>query len=266
MEINQALKEFENSLRDLINTILTNAKGQNWFNNCGLSENRINSWMESKEREHKRIKNSDERVIYYSEFFDLKEIIKKNWETEFCNIFKSKKEFEILFDILEQYRNSEAHRRELLPYQKHLILGASGKMRTEITKYFSQMETGESYYPRFEHIQDNLNNNWVRGKSKTINTNFTLRVGDKLEFTLTATDPLDEELLFTILPNSVPYKYEWKISNSFEVDIEERHVGEILWITVAVKSNREFHAKKAVGLGKVDDVVKFGYEILPPKK
>jgi hypothetical protein len=116
MDISLTLKNFENSLRDLINEILSNAKGDNWFDNCGLSDNRIQSWRDSKEREQKRIKHSDERLIYYSDFYDLKEIVKKNWEIEFTNIFKSKKEFEILFDLLEQYRNPEAHRRELLPY------------------------------------------------------------------------------------------------------------------------------------------------------
>lgn len=264
MNISLELKNFENSLRDLINLILSKNKGANWWNNCGLSENRINAWKASKEREQKRIKNSDERLIYYSEFFDLKEIVKKNWETEFCRIFKSKKEFEILFDILEQYRNPEAHRRELLPFQKYLILGVSGKLRTEITKYFSKMETGESYYSRLEFVQDNLNNTWVRGRQKIIRTRKTLRVGDKLEFTLTGSDPKGDEIMFTVLPNSIPYKYEWKNSNNFELEINKSHIGEKLFITFAVKSNREFHAKGAVGIGRIDDEVKFEYEVLPP--
>jgi len=265
MDITLTLKNFENSLRDLINAILSKSKGENWFDNCGLSDNRIQSWRDSKKREQKRIKNSDERLIYYSQFFDLKEIVKKNWEVEFCNIFKNKIEFEILFDILEQYRNPEAHRRELLPFQNYLILGISGKFRTEITKYFSKMETGESYYPRLEHIQDNLNNNWARNKSKVLNTHKVLRVGDKLEFTLTATDPMGEEILLTALPIINPLKCEWKTSNNFELEIKKCHVGEVLYIKFAVKSNREFHAKISPGLGHIDDEVIFTYEVLPPK-
>jgi len=182
------------------------------------------------------------------------------------DIFKKKKEFEVLFEILEKYRNTEAHRRELLPYQKHLIIGISGKLRTSITAYFSEMETGESYYPRFEHIQDNLNNNWSRGKTKTLKTSNSLRVGDKLEFTLTANDPKNEELLYTVLPNATPYEFEWKTTNAFELEIKEQHIGNIFWIGFAVKSKRKYHSMKAVGLGKVDDWIQFSYEVFPPRE
>jgi hypothetical protein len=144
-------------------------------------------------------------------------------------------------------------------------MGVSGKLRTEITKYFSTMETGESYYSRLEHVQDNLNNTWMRGKPKTMNTSKILRVGDKLEFTLTGTDPQGDEIMFTVLPNAVPYEYEWKTLNIFEIEIKKSHVGEVLWVTCAVKSNREYHAKGSVGLGRIDDEVIFGYEVLPPK-
>ncbi|WP_282000304.1 hypothetical protein [Geotalea uraniireducens] len=64
---------------------------------------------------------------------------------------------------------------------------------------------------------------------------------------------------------AVPHVFSWNSSGDFDLTIQENHVQEMLWIFVAVKSQRKFHAKSAVGLGKVDDVVQFGYEVLPPR-
>ena len=265
MELTESLKLAENTLRDLINYILSKKFGDNWYSRCGLTEKRIELWKNRKSTDEKKLGYGEPRLIYYSDIYDLKPLIKNNWDHGFSDVFGKLKETEVLLDLLENYRNPEAHRRELLPYQKHLAIGICGKIRSDVTRYFSEMETGDSYYPRIESIQDNLGNTWSIGERNPLLTGNILRPGDQLQFKVAATDPMGEMLKFTVLPMALPYEFEWTEVGDFDLTIKKNFVQEKLWISIAVKSLREFHATSAVGLGKVDDVVKFGYEVLPPR-
>jgi len=265
MDTSEALKQTENSLRDLLSYLLSRKLGDDWYLKSGISEKRIEQWRERKEVDEKKFGFSDPRLIYYADFYDLKTIVKKSWDKGISGVFGKLKELEVYLDCLDELRNPDAHRRELLPYQKQLALGISGKIRIQITEYFSNMETGESYYPRIESIQDSLGNTWSSGSSKTNDTKRTLRPTDQIQFTISATDPMGEQLEYSVHPGSVPYEFEWKKEGNFELTINESHVAQKLWINIAIKSPRPFHATSAVGLGKVDDIVKFGYEVLPPR-
>ncbi|MEX2411082.1 MAG: hypothetical protein WD607_06860 [Candidatus Paceibacterota bacterium] len=265
MELTESLKIAENSLRDLINYILTKKFGSNWYDSCGLDNKRIKVWKGRKLTDDKKLGTSEPRLIYYSDIYDIKPIIKNNWDFGFSDVFKKLREIQVFLDLLESFRNPEAHRRELLPYQKYLAIGISGKIRSDVTRYFSEMETGDAYYPRLESVQDSLGNNWSIGERNPLMTGNTLRPGNQLQFKVSATDPLGEILLFAISPMVHPYEIDWTDEGEFDLTIKDKHVQERLWITIAVKSSREFHATSAVRLGKVDDVVKFGYEVLPPR-
>lgn len=264
MDINQALKNTENDLRDLITYLLNKQFGDNWIQSSGVTEDRITKWADKQKEEAKKLGTADPRIFYYADFYDLKTIVDKNWEKFFKPVFDDKKEFEILFSILEEYRNPDAHRRELLPYQKHLALGISGKIRTQITSYFSQMETGESYYPRIEYLQDNLGNSYRIGDKKTFMTNSKLKPGDVIEFTISAFDPLGGKIYYTAYINLIPFKYEWKEDNNFSFEITTKDVGSIHGIELLIKSEREYHAMKC-SIGVCDDSVLIGYEVLPPR-
>ena len=68
----------------------------------------------------------EERLIYYADFYDLKTILKKNWDTSFADALGDWKTFDVWLTELEKLRDPDAHRRELLPHQKSLIIGISG--------------------------------------------------------------------------------------------------------------------------------------------
>lgn len=214
--------------------------------------------------EEKQLGRTDPRIIYYSDFYDLQTLIKKNWNNGLSEVFGKQREIEVLLDILEEIRNPDAHRRELLPHQKNLAIGISGRIRTTITEYFSRMETGDSYYPRIECVQDTFGNSWTLGDQTLLVTGRRLRPGDVIEFSVSATDPLGEALEFAFVAVSIPLTYEWKESGDFSIVLDSSHVQNALSIQIAIRSKREFHAGIDIVFGKVDDVVKFVYEVLPP--
>ncbi|WP_319587232.1 hypothetical protein [uncultured Desulfobulbus sp.] len=265
MDISDSLKSTENSLRDLFNFVLSKQIGVEWCRSCGVTMDRISQWDERRLLDEKKLGHCDPRLIYYADFYDLKTILKKNWANGLSEVFGKLKEIEVLLDLLNEIRNPEAHRRELLPYQKHLAIGISGKIKSDITGYFSKMETGNSFYPRFECIQDNLGNTWSIGEHKMISTGSILRPGDYLQFKVSATDPLGDDLEYTFSPKDREGEVVWSNIGDFDLTIKNNHVGKNMWVEFLVRSPRDFHATWDICHGKIDDTVTFCYEVLPPR-
>src|SRR6266487_2614817 len=163
-DITQALKDTENSLRDFIAVILEKEIGPEWMKKCGVGEDRLKKWEERKAAEVKRQSGGavEPRLIYYADFYDIKTILKKNWN-RFADALGDWKTMEIYLAELEALRDPDAHRRELLPHQKSLAAGIAGEIRTRLIRYRSKLETKEDYFPRIESAGDSLGNIWTAG-------------------------------------------------------------------------------------------------------
>ncbi len=111
--------EYENTFRRLILLII----GEDVIS-YKISQDRILKWTEKRDTESRKTKGVlfEDRLIYYSDFYDLKSIITKNWEL-FLPILHDKKRFEIFFNVLEHLRNNIAHGRTLTLSQEHLLTG-----------------------------------------------------------------------------------------------------------------------------------------------
>ena len=80
MDVTQALRDTENSLRDFIAATLERSLGREWLDSCGVTPDRIAKWRERKSEEDRRQEAGvvDERLLYYADFYDLKTMLKKN--------------------------------------------------------------------------------------------------------------------------------------------------------------------------------------------
>ena len=155
IDITQTLKDTENALRDFIANVLSKKFGQNWIEQCGVTQERLQKWQERKDAEYKRQKfgTVDERLIYYADFYDLETMLNKHW-SDFSEALGEWKTMKVWLEELGRLRDPDAHRRELLPHQKHLAIGIAGEIRTRLVRYRSKQETGEDYYPRIESAMD----------------------------------------------------------------------------------------------------------------
>jgi hypothetical protein len=263
MDITQSLKDTENSLRDFISTILFIKLGEDWIERCGVSPERLNRWTARAEEEKKRQKfgTIENRLIYYADFYDIKTILKKNWDS-FADALGERKVIEVWLDELDKLRNPDAHRRELLPHQKQLAAGIAGEIRTRIIRYRSKMETPEDYFPRIENVRDNLGNVWSVGQFKTIYTKLILRPGDVIEYVITAADPLGQELKYAISRNPGSMTIRYQASNTVEYVVQPDNVGRVFNLSACIISCRPYHA---VG-DFCDDFVEFSYSVLPSNK
>jgi hypothetical protein len=266
MDATQALRDAENSLRDFIALILSKCS-PDWISLCGIAPERIVKWNERKASEAKRQEAGvvEERIIYYADFYDIKTILKKNWHGYFSAALGDWKTFEVYLSELEKLRDADAHRRELLPHQKHLILGISGEIRNRIVRYRSKMETAEDCFPRIESARDSLGNLWVPGNDtsglKVIRSSTSLRPGDILDFIVTAVDPEDLPLEYTVSEWISGEEANWHDTSSLRFIINESHIGQCFSLNVAIRSQRKYHARSFA-----DDWVTFMYDVLPPRK
>ena len=269
MDVHEALKEVENSLRDFIARVLEQKYGHEWLDECGVSEQRLERWKQRKTVETQRQPGGavEKRLLYYADFYDLRTILNKHWSGEFSQALGGKwKTMEVFLTELEKLRDPHAHQREIMPHQKHLILGLSGEIRNRLVRYRSKMETGDDYYPRLESVRDNLGNVWVPpgydDYGEMVDTGARLRPGDTLTWVVSATDPMGELLLYsaTILGGS-GREIEWQESNVLSLTMTEADVGRMRDVNIYIRSPREYHA-----MGDCDDIRTFRYEVLPPPK
>lgn len=264
MDASQALKATENSLRDVFSYVLQNKFGAEWLTNIGVTQERVISWKSRKLEEQRRIGRSDPRLIYYSDFYDLRSILRKNWVDGLSEIFCSElKEIELLLKILEEFRNPDAHRRELLPYETQLVLGITGKIRSQISLFYNNMQHTDSYFCRIDTIQDSLGNSW-NPSSKTINqANNILRPGQRLEFNVAGSDPQGQPVLYGAYELLPPFNVVWKETGDFAFEITDWHISEHCIFTFAVKSKRPYSATHTVNIGKCDHYMQLSYIVLP---
>lgn len=185
------INEYENLIRTIILELLEDKPYT-----YKVSEDRIRKWEEKKEIEIKKNKGicSEHRLIYYSDFYDLKTIISKNWEL-FSAIFLNKKRFDVFFEELENYRNAVMHGRTLTKSQNLILEGVLLDAKNMKTIYHNKREMKDDYFIRINNVSDNLGSKW---EGSTNSDRITLRVGDEYELLIEAIDPLDREIIYEI--------------------------------------------------------------------
>ncbi len=212
------INEYENTLRRLIIALI----GSEDISDYKVSSDRIEKWKEKRDIEIKKNKGLlfENRIIFYSDFYDLKTIIEKNWSL-FLPILDNKKRFEIFFKELENYRNTISHGRNLTLSQNLLLEGILIDLKNTITIYHNKNEMMDDYFIRILKINDSLGNIWessLKGKRPI------LRVGDQYELFIEANDPKNRDIEYKI-SSLGKFSLNQK-SNRFNFEVDSNLVGQ----------------------------------------
>lgn len=255
MEIAQAIKSAETALRDFIEAHFLEKYGPKWSENPQFNQASVKAWRDKKDEVEVKLppESAEESLLYHIPFDELTKLIHDNWDMDFQAAFGDFDLLKSYLSVLKLYRDSDIHRRSLFVHQKHLVLGVSGEIRSKIAAYRSIKETGKEGFPRIEYIKDNFGNLWVPGKPRKLKTQVTINPGDRLEFIVKAHDPEDNPLEYKI------HGDKWQQSDVLFFDIKERHVQKTAVFSIAIRSNRKYHA---FPLG-YDDRIVFEYQIIP---
>lgn len=226
------IHEYENTLRRLIIEVI----GAEDNSPYKVSGDRIKKWKETRDTEAKSNHNmlKEKRLIYYSEFFDLGNIIDKNWDL-FSPILKERKRFDVFFSEVESFRNTVAHGRTLTLSQENLLLGITSDLKNLTTIYHNKNDMKDDFFIRIITISDNFGNNLINQPSPYP----VLRVGDDYEIIFEANDPkgreIEYELYYSTGLNIV------QKSNRFNFTITKNLIGAAISITAYARTpNSEY--------------------------
>ena len=128
-------------------------------------------------------------------------------------------------------------------------------------------ETSESYFPRLESVRDSLGNMWKSSDFRTLHTQMTARPGDTIEYVVTASDPMEENLQIVAVVKTDYTTSKWQDGFVVRVTFEQAHVGISCFVSIMIRSQRGYHAQsiRVGGVDGVDDMVTFYYDVLPPR-
>ena len=258
-DYSSALKAVENTLRDFIQEVLSKNRGESWVEQCGVTPERIERWKQRQGEEERNIRGRgiEKRLLYYADFYDLPVIMKRHW-TLFEPCFGKWKHMEVYLDRLEDFRNPDAHRRELFPHEIDLVLGITGEIRTAVTNFRSQQKPEDEFFPRLEQVTDSFGN-VATPQDKTVMTERILHPGDEVDFLATAWDPRDEPCEFMLSKLAfIDNIVDWTRDRRLKWKVRDKDVGKDVFIHIYLRSSRLYHAR-----AWSDDVVAFKYMVLP---
>lgn len=264
MEPSAAIAVIETDLRHLVRVVLEKAHGFDWLAK-NLDAAAVDKLQERLEEERKRRAPAKvpSELTAYMHLYELRKVIEKTWQ-EFSSALGEKKEFVVLMDKVEDFRNAPAHSRELLPHERSLLDGIAGTVRTQVTMYVSSQDPDNRHYPIIESIRDSFGNEPTSESMKfnpLVETGLMLQVGTVVEFDARGWDPQGRDLT-----------WRWGVpsttSDSPSVSGNEVHfiwsptednVGAGCFLTVDMLSSGRYHR----GAG-VDHSVIFRYSVEPP--
>jgi hypothetical protein len=261
VDVGEAITTAESDLRALIREVL----GDGWLTKSDIEAARLEV-KRAEDRKRRPGSVVDDDLLSYTEFYELKDIVVRNWD-EFTDVWRSRRYFEAIFERLADFRNPNAHSRQLLPFEEHLVLGLSGEIRNTITLHRSTTAVTGEHYPILELIEDSLGNRFVPTEEQQSGSGFripvTFSVGETVTFKLKAWDPQGRDIRWTVtFFGRIPQQsLELDGSDvSFDWEISKDEVGDNTpLIGVTMSSTGRYHRNR-----KNDSFVSLYVSVAPP--
>jgi len=267
MEPTLALSVIETSLRLIIQSRLPD-----WETNSAAPD--VVTLREKQTEEARRRDGAvvSSELLDFTNTYDLTKLITSNWEA-FKPVFDDKRRTETYFSVLEDFRNTIAHSRELLEFERDQLSGIAGLIRNQVAIARSSTNKSSDFYPLIEKVVDRFGN----GPSAAIwssleREEIRLEVGDELVFTVSANPASGQEALWKlVIPQMTGvFHTDWDPvlatgdNVTLRLTLTEFHVGEDFRIHVILTTASPHH-RHSLGANGYDDYREFSYAVNPPR-
>lgn len=259
----------ETALRDVIRLAIPNWKSELGEDEIGKLEMKLVE--EDKKRDGITVSQD---LLDYTEVYLLRKLINSHWES-IKPIFDDKKRTEVYLDIIFDVRNTIGHSRPVVPSERFLLAGAAGQIRNQLARYRSSQDGSAMHYSSIDSARDSFGTDGGGGIDfRPVQSNGgtpRLEVGDKVTFTLEATDPRgrDTEWAGYLVPGTrgpgayslyAPPRFSGS-GSQFVVEwtVSERDVGEGVTVVVILKNASGYQRRDGI-----DDARQFIYHVNPP--
>jgi hypothetical protein len=205
VEPTEALNMAEASLRHLMHEIL----GCQWLSVQGAPKPELlQQRLESAQASHtgRRVSHN---LLDYTYIKELQTLYRQE-HRRFGEVFRDKKTFEALLQLLVDYRNTPHHANPLMPYEADLVSGAAGYITNHITRWRNERDDLGSYYPTILSVVDNFGtvltqSGWKSNPKHSGDYLYgpNLDVGQTVAFTCTGSHPRGRTLTWALSPGEL---------------------------------------------------------------
>lgn len=265
---NESVNTSENALRDLLARVYRAKWGDGWLEKISTAEQRA-KWAEKAELQEKRkarrgVVTVAPAGLAYSYLYELLAFAEQHWEP-LAEALGPKKEIMPLLERFEQLRDLAAHGHSLRLFEQEFLSGVAGLIRNKVTIFMSTLDPVGDIYPRIEVVSDDFGNEARITLDMSLggicNTKLVLKVGQRVTFTCTGTDPQDRRLKWS-LTSGFRGIAETEAASGEVVQltwtVDKTHVKEDQSVWVSLNSSGEYHR-----YGSHDHRVAFTYTVRP---
>lgn len=252
----------ETAFREIVRSTI----GDSWVGQ--LAPDKVEALREKRDAEDKRRDgvSVSQDLLDYTEAYQLEPLILKNWDKT-GPVLKDKKRTEVYLNLMLDVRNTIAHARPVVPFERHLLAGIAGQFQNLISRHRSESETADSYYASINTVRDSSGEEGLpSGSTRTASNTRRIKVGDVIEFDCSATDPFDREVSWRFqLFGRYATESVLQLGDArgavatFRWEVAPEHFGEDRHLIITVANNSPYHRR-----GGADDSVSFYFDINPP--
>jgi hypothetical protein len=261
MDFNDELANLELLLRELVLMELGRPKDDEWTDRCQISQQLVTRWRKhrDKESESSTIGALGTSLLHYASFMELCDVISLRWDL-FEGVFGDKNDFRNAMLKLTNLRDPDAHRRPLMMWQKHLILGLVGELRTQIVRFRADRLNPLDYKPRFVSAYDSEGYVSLPEKSRDRGLK---RSGEAIQITVFAEDPQQYPVeyrffVYGIHKGGYEFRSTWSFEREFTLPLMDAHVTDNF--TIGAECRR---VNPNDPQNEYADLVLFEYVVLP---
>jgi hypothetical protein len=266
VEPTYALRSIETALRLVIRDVLGD---EGWLAAAGSPDRAPLEQKRTEENKRRDGAAVSSNLLDYTETYQLTNLVLKNWES-FKPVFSDKARTESFFGVVADVRNSVAHSRDLVPFERDLISGVAGQLRNQVSLFRSSVNQSSKYYPLIESVKDQFGLEGSRGGNPYDRPlPIRLEVDDVITFTGSAFNARGKPVKWKV---AHPARYPRDTADvaegdsvSFQYTVTEADVEEYFRLSVQITTDSRYH-RISGGDGVYDDQREFIYSVNPPEE
>lgn len=257
----------ETDLRGLARLVLEPVLGPNWVERSGVFTPEQTEKIKARRSEEQGKRGGavvEQSLVFYIDLWDLITMTKRHW-TRFKKVLGPNRErWNQESQLLYNMRNAQAHGRVLLGFERDLLSGIAGDIRNRVTRYRSDVDPQENWWPRIESATDSFGNaSSGRGggfvAAGILDTGLVLSVGDVVTYECAGWDPQDRVLTWTIRHHSTTCATAQGTNVTLPVTITDQMIGANVYLNIELQVDAPYHRQP-----RTDDNISFRYVVRPP--
>lgn len=271
MQPEEALASIERTIRKAIRLMLSDWRSRISDRDAQRAQNALDN--EAANRRGVSISGDILDYLYTRPAFEL---VREHWES-FEPMLGDRARIEALLLFVEDVRNTVAHGRELVSYERDMVSGVAGYLSNLVALWETRSDDIAAHYPVITTVRDSFGREGIDDRYSPV-PGVRVEVDDVIEFQAQAREARGKGVIWmamfatyleslateaarrTLLPLEHSPVQARGANVRFRYRVTQADVGEQRHFWVGITSNSQHHRD-----GSLDDFRRFSYSVNPPR-